>query len=673
MINWTPLRKKLAKVMQEAFSVANLGRMLRYECHCQLESIVSLTRNKIEIVEAILNDAEAGQWMQVLIDGARAFNESSEPLKEIGEQVDRYLAEYGEQFPLQSVRQAASDARLDLDAALMLFDTLPTETIPALAPFRDGSPSKMMSSNPHFVGRQAELRRVARALTEPQGNVAIGQAVLGGMGGIGKTQLAVEFVHRYGQYFAGGVFWLNFAEAGAIGGEVAACGAAVVGVPNFEGLPEPQRRKLVQDAWQAEMPRLLVFDNLDDEDAVALLQAWRPSTGGCRVLVTSRRGRWPKGLGVAQVMLERLIEAESVTLLRELAERLTEAEAKQVAAALGYFPLALYLAGSYLDDAPYQTVAQFLYEFEQRKLAHTALHDGEVGFSPTRHDLSVAGTFALSWERLRPEQDQLAIWLLQHAACFAPNEPIKFDLLRLTLAARGDWPFDDEAEGAVTAALYRAGRRLVTLGLAVMMEDALRLHRLVSSYVRSGDDAAQVRVETVLLSQARQLNDAGYPAVLRGWFVHLRYVGITAEKRQDAVAGSLLNTIGFHRYQDGNYPEAIFAFERSLGISEKVLGAGHPSTASSLNNLAGLYESMGAYEKALPLYERSLGISEKVLGASHPDTGTSLNNLGSYYYHVGDFSKSARYFERALIIVEQMLGTNHPNTKTMRSNLEAAR
>ncbi len=66
-------------------------------------------------------------------------------------------------------------------------------------------------------------------------------------------------------------------------------------------------------------------------------------------------------------------------------------------------------------------------------------------------------------------------------------------------------------------------------------------------------------------------------------------------------------------------------------IREAQLGADHPDTATSLNNLAGLYDAMGQYEKALPLYERALAISEAQLGADHPSTATSLNNLAGLY------------------------------------------
>ena len=104
-----------------------------------------------------------------------------------------------------------------------------------------------LSPNPLFVGRQADLKKLAAALkggdtaaTRAVRQDGIGQiAAATGMGGIGKTQLAAEFVHRYGQFFLGGVFWLSFANPEAIPAEVAACGerGGLDLPPGFSQLP----------------------------------------------------------------------------------------------------------------------------------------------------------------------------------------------------------------------------------------------------------------------------------------------------------------------------------------------------------------------------------------------------------------------------------------------------
>ena len=120
------------------------------------------------------------------------------------------------------------------------------------------------------------------------------------MGGIGKTQLACEFAYRYGQYFAGGVFWLGCADPAAIPAEIATCGRGLNLHPDFTGLPLDGQVALVAAAWHSELPRLLIFDNCEDE---AVLEDWVPRGGGCRVLVTARRGTWRPELGVQAIAL----------------------------------------------------------------------------------------------------------------------------------------------------------------------------------------------------------------------------------------------------------------------------------------------------------------------------------------------------------------------------------
>jgi len=101
--------------------------------------------------------------------------------------------------------------------------------------------------------------------------------------------------------------------------------------------------------------------------------------------------------------------------------------------------------------------------------------------------------------------------------------------------------------------------------------------------------------------------------------------------------------------------------QRAPAIMEKALGGDRPNVATSLNNLAVLYQSQGRYAEAEPLYQRSLTIREQVLGPDHPDVGLSLNNLALLHYHEGDYQKAAEPFERIIIIFEKTLGSGHPN------------
>jgi hypothetical protein len=253
--------------------------------------------------------------------------------------IDRLIRELEKIVP---PRPAGPPSLADAERRL---EGLPLDDIPDLAPLPPGS-RMPLSPNPLFVGREEDLKALAKALKGGD-TAAIGQvqtAATTGMGGIGKTQLAAEFVHRYGQFFAGGVFWLSFGNPEAIRAEVAACGErGGLELPaGFSQLPIDDQVQLVLSAWQSPLPRLLVFDNCEEE---APLADWRPPTGGCRVLVTSRRANWDATLGVSALALGVLNRSESVALLRKHCPEIGDDEADAVAEELGDLPLALNLAG----------------------------------------------------------------------------------------------------------------------------------------------------------------------------------------------------------------------------------------------------------------------------------------------------------------------------------------
>ena len=134
------------------------------------------------------------------------------------------------------------------------------------------------------------------------------------------------------------------------------------------------------------------------------------------------------------------------------------------------------------------------------------------------------------------------------------------------------------------------------------------------------------------------------------------------------LASSLNNLAGLYSSM-GEYDRALPLYESALEIKKSELGDRHPDTASSLNNLAGLYESMGQYDRALPLYESALEICKSELGDRHPSTATSLNNLAVLYYNTDRLSEAVTMMSKAVKIWEQSLGTKHPNTITGQKSL----
>jgi tetratricopeptide (TPR) repeat protein len=522
-----------------------------------------------------------------------------------------------------------------------------------------------LERNARFVGRQEQLRRLAAGLkgqaTRGASPADVAMAIVG-LGGIGKTQLACEFAHRFGRFFAGGVFWLSCADPQAVAAEVAACGdrGAMNLRPNFGELPQVEQVQLVLAEWQKPIPRLLIFDNCEAPD---LLERWWPRGGGCRILVTSRRADWEMTTGIPTLMLEVLRRAESVTLLREHQPDADSALLDAIAHELGDLPLALHLAGSYLARYRHSAdAADYLASLRQASPLHHQSLRGS-GFSPTEHDPNVARTFAVSYDQLVRDDPttELARTLLHSATCLAPGEPIPESLARLALDAQ-----HEDATDVVRAGFQLGSAIDQLLELGLMRAEANRmlwLHRLVIAFTRErmGQRREQVQaaVERALCAEAERLNARREPAALRGWHVHLRFVTDAALPRGDAAAADLCHTLAEHLYQTGDYQGACVYHERALNIRQVVLGTDHPTTARSLTQLGKALLDSGNAANARPCLEQALAIQRAILG-DHNDTATTLNLLGFLLQHQGELAAAQQCHEQALRMWRSVLGAEHP-------------
>ena len=130
-----------------------------------------------------------------------------------------------------------------------------------------------------------------------------------------------------------------------------------------------------------------------------------------------------------------------------------------------------------------------------------------------------------------------------------------------------------------------------------------------------------------------------------------------------------LNDSLIHYYKTADYGKGIIVGEKALIASKKEFGENHPDYATSLNNVAFLYESMGLYAKAEPLYMEAMGILKKALGETHPDYATSLNNLAGLFVHMGQYAKAEPLYIQAMGIRKKALGETHPKYANSLNNL----
>ncbi|CAF1494624.1 unnamed protein product [Adineta ricciae] len=132
------------------------------------------------------------------------------------------------------------------------------------------------------------------------------------------------------------------------------------------------------------------------------------------------------------------------------------------------------------------------------------------------------------------------------------------------------------------------------------------------------------------------------------------------------------NSIGSVYVCMGDYRKALEYYEKTLSIQQQSLPANHPHLATSHNNIGSVYDSMGDYRKALQCYEKALSIRQQSLPAIHPLLATSYNNIGSVYDSMGDYRKALQCYEKALSIRQQSLPANHSDLATSYGNIGSA-
>ncbi|MGC9333699.1 MAG: tetratricopeptide repeat protein, partial [Anaerolineae bacterium] len=506
--------------------------------------------------------------------------------------------------------------------------------------------------NALFTGRQRPLLTLARALLHDRDASTLITQTIQGMGGIGKTQLAVEFAYRYGRSFHG-VHWLNCAQPDLLPAEIAACGEKML----LPGWPDeqPQQVERTLRAWH-DGHRLIILDNLEDLD---IARDWLPSLAGpdLRILVTARRSDWPRDLGLAVLPLELFSPTESHVFLRRYlpADRAPDTQLDTLSERLGYLPLALRLAGRYLARHPRLLIDAYL-----DQLTDLLEHPSMAGFridlgDPVGHDLDLAATFFQSWQHVDDDGARRVFLLAGHCA---PNQPIPCHLLER--AADLD---QDACDAAISL--------LTGLGL-LQLDDAYSgptIHPLLAEYSRmivlladeSGRDLDMSAEQDFLplpalcaasLSLAGEANELSSPARFSPLRPHIEAAAPAAQAAGLEEAGALWNELGRHLEIVAEYPGARRAIDRALGIDEAAFGPGHPHVARDLNSLAMLLRTLSDYEAAQAACRRALAIDEAALGLDHPDVARDYGNLGTVLWSMGDHQPAKAALQRALEIFD---------------------
>ena len=506
--------------------------------------------------------------------------------------------------------------------------------------------------NPGFTGRDQLLVSIRERLLD--GDKAVVQALYG-MGGVGKTQLAVEYAHQFaGAYDL--AWWVSSEPSGLIGDQVAALGAALGCVQ--AGTTTEAARAVVLAELRERGRWLLVFDNAASPADVA---GWLPGGGG-HVLITSREQGWDEI--AAPVEVDVLARPESVAILQARVTRLSAADADRLAAELGDLPLALAQAAGFMAETG-TAAGEYLGLLRTR--AGQLLAQAAPGSS---YPGSLAAATQLIVDRLARE-DPAAAELASVCAFLAP-EPIPDELftgaasdLPPALAARVDDPL----------AWRQTLAHMTRQSLARIDQRGLQMHRLTQAILRdlltpALAAAARKRTEAILAA-----SNPGAPAdpVTWPWWARLMPHVLTADLAATGSPGlrQLACDACWYLLQRG---ETRTAHDLASDLRQQWrdrLGDDHEQMLAITHYLAWALQVMGRYAEALDLDQDTLDRRRRVLGEDHPDTLASGTSLANELRVLGDVQAARDLAEDTWNRYRRVLGEDHPDTLVAASELAA--
>ncbi|MGF0174345.1 FxSxx-COOH system tetratricopeptide repeat protein [Streptomyces sp. Marseille-Q5077] len=506
------------------------------------------------------------------------------------------------------------------------------------------------SRNQAFTGRTALLERVSTNMRRAGegGAEEHGWVSLIGMGGIGKTQLALEYAHRHADDY-GLVWWVGADQPAAVMASLTALASQL-------GLTAVQPSLLIRALWvelAARRDWLLVYDNLDDLGAMNDLL---PPDGG-RLLITGRDPRIGRiGTRVDITEFER---DESITLLSRRCPSLSPEDADRVAAAVGDLPLSVEQVGCFLDETGLET-ADYLTLLKSQPTA-SGLDDRTVSAHP-----GLVSVVVTSRDRLVTTAGPAAAALLDRLAFLAP-EPIPLGSDPTVGPPRFGLQLGDTA----TAAL--AVRKIVTLGLARHADNALQMHRLVHTLLRARLPLAEHGVIHHAAEELLATITLGDPDTPESWPEYGLIVPHVRELLSSAAAlpGIQLDAEAFralvlkvqrYLYFSGQSRSAVDICRITRDSWTARLGPDHPDTLHSGYNLASNLFELGEYAQARDVDQEVWDRRRRVLGRDHQDTIRSAHQLAADLCDLGDFAGARALDEEGWRHRRRLLGESHPDT-----------
>ena len=517
--------------------------------------------------------------------------------------------------------------------------------------------------NPFFTGREDILSHLYTVLRDSKVASLTQAHALSGLGGIGKTQIAVEYAYRYRDHYQA-IFWVTASTRDALSADFVKL-AALAGLPEQHEQDQDIVIRAVKHWLTTNTNWLLILDNVDNlEMIIDFLPMY--STGA--VLLTTRlqaMGTVAQSIvvekmgldeGVMFLLRRTKVIAPGISLDQAIIE--SQTQAAEIVAAMDGLPLALDQAGAYIEETRCG-LSQYLDLYGTRRKELLMRR----GHFPIDHPASVAATWSLSFQQVEQESP-VASDLLRLLAFLNP-EAIPEEIITSGAAELGPMLGASADDPLQVDAIIELLLRYSLIGRAPEVK-SLSIHRLVQVVLRDGMERNTQRLwaERAIRAVNRVFPDFEPQTWERcqRYLPHAQMCAMSSEEYKMAFpeAARLFHEAASYLRMHARYGQAKLMLLRALAIRQQVLEANNLDTARTLNDLGELYLNWGKYQEAKSPLLEALTSRREVLGEEHPDVARTLYNLASLYRTQGDYVQAEPLYLRALHIRETTLGIDHP-------------
>jgi len=538
-----------------------------------------------------------------------------------------------------------------------------------------------------FVGREGLPEQIWTSLNK-SGRAAIGQAVnIKGIGGLGKTQLAVEYAHLYREKYKNGVFWLTADED--LNVQLIKIGENLGWISQFDkGFDQAE---LVRKRFRKLSDCLVIFDNVDDQNVI---ENYLPiGDAHPHILVTSREEQ----SGFYPINLDILNRDESRKLLTEIAERLpdtdTEKEAlDNILKELDGLPLAVELVGGYLlrrKNISFQNYYEYL---EKEPLERLEKRFPNESF--TRHDKSIIRTLKISEELFN---ETLYLKEILDILSWSGKASMGTSLLRHLVGTCDDFALKDaigvalelhfikQEEEADRYSIHRllARVRKHESPLDNKKEWQQKILKNLISWFRKKEEEYKTRSEGEIeldhLETWQKQTPENFSAE-KLWLLMLRATplkeranyneakkyyeeALTLYERwnifEPLILSHLYKEISEIHYYLGNYQQSKTYLQNILAFYEKELVKDRELLPYLYNNLGIIHKQTGKFTESLAFHKKALEMQREININPNPQTANYLDNLGSVYTKLHRYTEGLKYHEEALFMRQELFGEDH--------------